>query len=96
MAFMRKCDRCAKAYDSYNTACDRMQPNSVMFANLGDDKKYWQNVLVDLCPECMKELKNWWNEKGKNIDGSELIGEIGEEEQESQNESGDKIIKSQA
>ena len=33
--------------------------NAIMITNLDEDRKYWKQPLLDLCPECMDEFEKW-------------------------------------
>lgn len=54
MSEAKKCDRCGKYYDPYYT--------EILLA-----KGALQNV-IDLCPECERELTDWLSEGGKQND----------------------------
>jgi hypothetical protein len=62
MSDIKKCDRCGDAYDPYNLS-----------TNYGDewwryevlkDSHPYEEIKVDLCPECRKKLYKWI--KGKD------------------------------
>lgn len=53
----KKCDRCGKYYDSYGTNSDHKNTNAVMFVNVDRNGHYFSHGIIDLCPECMNEVK---------------------------------------
>lgn len=55
----RKCDRCGKYYDLYNT--DNDKPNTIKFVSLNEKRQYCEGAVksFDLCPECMKAAKKF-------------------------------------
>lgn len=68
MACARKCDRCGKLYEEYNTKMSNTDFNGIMFLNIDYARKYYPNAPMDLCPECLKSLHEWFGVKGdKNV-----------------------------
>lgn len=65
MAGARKCDRCGKLYEAYNTKNDETNINGFMTLNIADDRKYYSHGIMDLCPECMEEFQRWIKEQNK-------------------------------
>lgn len=65
MARARKCDRCGKLYETYNTKNDEKKINGLMTLNIDDDRRYYSHGIMDLCPECMEEFQRWIKEKNK-------------------------------
>lgn len=59
MAYAKKCDRCGKLYEQYNSKNDRKNPNGTMILNLDVQRKYYSHGAMDLCPDCMKEFQAW-------------------------------------
>lgn len=59
MAFAKKCDRCGKFYDEYNTKKDNKKFNGVMTLNIDFQRDYYSNDPVDLCPKCMESFEQW-------------------------------------
>lgn len=55
----RKCDRCKKLYEEYNTANCRGKYNAIIFANVDYKNDRFTHGNVDLCPECMSILCTW-------------------------------------
>jgi hypothetical protein len=62
MACAKKCDRCGKLYEQYNSKNDRKNPNEIMVLNLDAQRKYYSHGAIDLCPGCMKEFQDWMEE----------------------------------
>lgn len=56
MACAKKCDRCGKLYEQYNSKNDKKNPNGIMILNLDAQRKYYSHGAIDLCPGCMKEF----------------------------------------
>lgn len=54
MACAKKCDRCGKLYEQYNSKNDRKNPNGIMVLNLDSQRRYFAHNALDLCPDCMK------------------------------------------
>ena len=65
MALVKKCDRCGKFYEAYNTAKDSENINGIMTLNLDDQRKYYSHDPLDLCPECKDAFEKWFRMKGK-------------------------------
>lgn len=66
MACAKKCDRCEKLYEQYNSKNDRKNPNGIMVLNLDSQRRYFAHNALDLCPDCMKGFQDWL--KGGKID----------------------------
>lgn len=75
MAKARKCDRCKKLYETYNLRDEELKPNALIFTSLLDNSNYYSRKCIDLCPECMNEIINWFEEKGSRIDKEPVINE---------------------
>lgn len=58
----KKCDRCGKFYDEYNTKSFNCDPNIVTLHQKLNDGICYLVKDYDLCPECMAELQEWLNE----------------------------------
>lgn len=77
MANAKRCDRCKRFYENYNEEKDEKKINSIIPANVSDDRRYWAHNIIELCPECMDEFSHWMNkvegtqEKNRNIEGAE-------------------------
>ena len=65
MALAKKCDRCGKFYEAYNTAKDSENINGIMTLNLDDQRKYYSHEPLDLCPECKDAFEEWMKNGGK-------------------------------
>ena len=63
MALAKKCDRCGKLYESYNTTNDSKNINGIMTLNLDDLRKYYSHKPLDLCPECKDAFEEWMKNK---------------------------------
>lgn len=59
MASAKKCDRCGKLYEEYNTVCDSKNINGVMLLNLDSHGQYYSNKTLDFCPNCKDSFENW-------------------------------------
>ena len=59
MAYARKCDRCGKCYEVYNTRRDDENINGFIPVNVDGEGKYYSHGIKDLCPDCFKEFKKW-------------------------------------
>lgn len=59
----RKCDRCGKLYEPYNSQNDSKHINGLIFVNVDEQRKYYGHGINDLCPECSAEFINWFFEK---------------------------------
>lgn len=64
MAEAKKCDRCGKFYEVYNTTNDSENINGIVTLNLDNHRKYYHEPL-DLCPECKDAFEEWFRMKGK-------------------------------
>lgn len=62
MACAKKCDRCGKLYEQYNSKNDRKNPNGIMVLNLDSQRRYSAHNALDLCPDCMKGFQDWFGE----------------------------------
>lgn len=62
MACAKKCDRCGKLYEQYNSKNDRKNPNGIMVLNLDSQRRYFAHNALDLCPDCMKGFQGWFGE----------------------------------
>lgn len=61
MADIKKCDRCGKAYDPYNMKIDLY--DDWWRYSIHKDCHPYEEIKIDLCPECKKELFNWIQNK---------------------------------
>ena len=59
MACAKKCDRCGKLYEQYNLLNSKKNPHGIMTLNLDGQRRYYGHDAMDLCPECMKEFREW-------------------------------------
>lgn len=71
MSEAKKCDRCGKLYEKYDTYED----NGIIFT-CGDNEEGGTGDKIDLCPDCMKELKNWIENPNKICEDKELYERI--------------------
>lgn len=65
MAFAKKCDRCGKLYEEYNTEKNDKKINGIMTLNLDFQRKYYAHTPFDLCPECTDSFNKWLEMKGE-------------------------------
>ena len=73
MANARQCDRCNSLYEKYNLMNDELKPNAIIFTTLLDSSDYFSRSCLDLCPNCMEEIKKWFREKGRDINRKQII-----------------------
>ena len=73
MANARQCDRCNSLYENYNMINDELKPNAIIFTTLLDSSDYFSRSCLDLCPNCMEEIKKWFREKGRDINRKQII-----------------------
>lgn len=66
MAFAKKCDRCGKLYEGYNTNNDPKNINGFMTLNLDDKRLYYSHKPYDLCPDCKDSFEKWLKEGNKS------------------------------
>ena len=73
MANARQCDRCNSLYEKYNLMNDELKPNAIIFTTLLDSSDYFSRSCLDLCPNCMEEIKKWFREKGRDINRKPIV-----------------------
>ena len=59
MASAKKCDRCGKLYEPYNTKNDAKHVNGIMTVNIDSYGEYYDHKPVDLCPKCKDSFEEW-------------------------------------
>ena len=59
MSIAKKCDRCGKMYEQYNMKDSEENPNGIRLLNIDGRQQCFSHKLIDLCPDCMKQLQNW-------------------------------------
>lgn len=62
MAIAKKCDRCGKLFEQY--PCSEVQQennyiNGIATVAITENRSFYNVDLVDLCPDCLIELKKW-------------------------------------
>lgn len=60
----KKCDRCGKYYDSYGTNDDPENTNAIMLVNADRNGHYFSHGIIEFCPECMNEAKEFVKANG--------------------------------
>lgn len=65
MAIAKKCDRCGKFYEVYNKKEDNININKIMSFNIYCNTNYFNNVPIDLCPECKDSFNSWFKKEGE-------------------------------
>lgn len=55
----KKCDRCSKLYEEYNTENDERNINRIGTYNDTINSGYYKHGPYDLCPECSEEFVEW-------------------------------------
>lgn len=63
MAIAKKCDRCGKYHDIYNDKENPHKINSIIPANANYKNQCYSHKIINLCPDCMNELKKWLENK---------------------------------
>ena len=63
MALAKKCDRCGKFYEEYNTKNDGKNINGILLLNIDCHEKYYTHGPIDLCPDCKDSFKEWLTNK---------------------------------
>lgn len=58
MAIAKKCDRCGKLYEGYNSN-DRSKMNGVVSCNINEKGTYMYIDVIDLCQECCEAFNKW-------------------------------------
>ena len=67
MASAKKCDACGRYYELYNVKKSAEETNGIMFVNLDSENKYFSHTAFDLCPDCMKAMREKFKElRGDN------------------------------
>ena len=64
MANAKKCDRCNKLYEEYNTSCNRKNLNGIQLISSDIHHRYYGYTCLDLCPGCMAEFQKWFEQFG--------------------------------
>ena len=59
----KKCDRCGKFYDVYGESNDKGNPNSILFASVDTQGRYFSYNYIEFCPECINKIKEFVNNK---------------------------------
>lgn len=70
MSVCKKCDRCGTMYENYNYPnSGTTDYNGLIFTSFDDtSNRYASRGSNDLCPDCMKQFKKWFNnEEAKGI-----------------------------
>lgn len=57
MAKAKRCDRCKAYYDTYNYLNNEKKTSGIMYLNVDSDGRYYQHGAIDLCPACMKLIR---------------------------------------
>ena len=66
MALPKKCDRCGKLYEEYNTKNDGKKINGILLLNIDCNEKYYLHGPFDLCPDCKDSFGEWLANKNKD------------------------------
>ena len=59
MGFAKKCDRCGKLYEVYNSRNNSKEINGIILANFDEHGEYYADVKVDFCPDCKGSFDAW-------------------------------------
>lgn len=55
----KKCDRCGKLYELYNTGNNGKKCNGIQLLNIDGKQNYYTQGIYDMCPACMEGLMKW-------------------------------------
>ena len=65
----KKCNRCGNLYERYNEEQNPKKVNGFRFLNIDKEQYVYQHEKLDLCPECMIELYEWFENIKKTATG---------------------------
>lgn len=68
MALAKKCNRCGKYYDGYNSGNNPKKINGIIPVNIDHEGRYFSHSPIDFCPECKEDFERWLN----NYDTAEV------------------------
>ena len=54
---------------------DKKRTIAIIFTSLLDSSDYFIRRCLDLCPNCMEEIKKWFREKGRDINNKQIVEE---------------------
>ena len=74
MANARKCDRCGKLYEGYNTENDSENINGIRTLNIDYQRMCYSHEAMDLCPECMESFWGWLRGKRRDLRSQKARG----------------------
>lgn len=57
MSIAKKCDICGELYEPYNTKNNAENTNGLKFLNIDKHMGYFEHDPIDLCPTCMKSIR---------------------------------------
>ena len=60
---IRRCDRCGVAYDPEAQVINTRDVNAIKTGYRYSDNSFRGGLVYDLCPDCLKSLKNWLKNK---------------------------------
>lgn len=82
MSETKKCDRCGKLYEEYNVENDEKNANGIAFKNIDKTGDAYGHGNHDLCPDCMTELRTWFDDPAAKLDFSITMKPLSQEETE--------------
>ena len=62
----KKCDRCGAYYETYNVEHNQKKTSGMMFLNVDERRCYYDNPVIDLCPECMEAVRKFIEQAEKD------------------------------
>ena len=63
MANLKKCDRCERPYDPVTVAKNIDLYDNWWRFSLRKDCYPYEEIKIDLCPDCRKDLYSWFKNK---------------------------------
>ena len=61
MSAAKKCDRCNKLYEGYNSANSAKKINGIQTLNIDLQGHYHVHKVMDLCQDCSNSFMEWLN-----------------------------------
>lgn len=69
MADAKKCDRCGKYYTPFDSTGSPLEALAASLAKLQSFSIEMVKPNCDLCPDCLKSFKRWFDMKEGDTDG---------------------------
>lgn len=77
MASAFKCDRCGELYDKIDHDIKFTEKEGTYISNLCAGNRDWNSGPKDLCPNCARDFKIWWEHS--NISAQYQLAKIASE-----------------